>query len=478
MSETHPGRGHVMVIGGGISGLAAAYFLAEGGAGRVTVLESSSRLGGKLYADEIAGVPVDLGAESMLARRPEAVELARAVGLAEDLVAPETTKASLWTRGRLRAMPGGSLMGVPGDIAGLAASGVLSAAGLARLPLDHVLPRTKVGEDVAVGGYVAARMGREVVDRLVGPLLGGVYAGNAYEISMRAAVPQLYGIARSGRSLIEGVRELQKKAAAGPQAGGAVFAGIRGGVGRLPAAVAQACREAGASIETDAQVRELRRTDAGWQAVVEGPDGAVRVLDADAVVLAVPAPVAGRLLAGESPAAAGELGAVEHASLALVTMAYRSRDLTKVLPGSGFLVPPVDGRTIKASTFSSGKWGWVGQADPETFVLRTSIGRYGDEADLSWDDTDLVRLSREDLSEAVGLTAAPVAARVTRWENGLPQYPVGHLARVARVREHVGKLPGLAVCGAVYDGVGIPACVASARKAADRLLGTPARMTS
>jgi len=474
MNGTQPPRGHVIVIGGGISGLAAAYFLGEGGAARVTVLEASGRLGGKLYADEIAGVPVDLGAESMLARRPEAVALARAVGLGDDIVAPETAKASLWTRGRLRAMPGGSLMGVPGDLGTLAASGVLSAAGLARLPLDHVLPRTKTGEDVAVGTFVAARMGREVVDRLVDPLLGGVYAGNAYEISMRAAVPQLYEIARSGRSLIEGVRDLQRRTAAKPpqaQAGASVFAGIRGGVGRLPVAVAQACRKAGTVIETDTAVRELRRTEAGWQVVVDGPDGAGRLLTADAVVLAVPAPVAARLLAGESPVAAGELAAVEYASLALVTMAYRSRDLAKVPPGSGFLVPPVDGRTIKASTFSSGKWGWVGEADPDTFVLRTSIGRHGDEADLAWEDTDLVRLSREDLIEAVGLTAAPVAARVTRWENGLPQYPVGHLPRVARVREQVGKLPGLAVCGAVYEGVGIPACVASARKAADRLLG-------
>lgn len=471
MSEKHHPRGHVIVIGGGISGLAAAHFLLEGGVRQVTVLEASSRLGGKLYADEIAGVPVDLGAESMLARRPEAVALARAVGLGEEIVAPATASASLWSRGRLRRMPRGGVMGVPGDLAQVAASGVLSAAGLARAPLDHVLPRTRVGEDVAVGEFVAARLGREVVDRLVWPLLGGVYAGDAYQISMRAAVPQLYEAARSGRSLIEGVRDIQRRAAARKQ-DGPVFAGIRGGVGRLPVAVAEACRRAGARIDTDAPVRELRRTGQdGWQVVVATADE-TRVLDAEAVVLAVPAPVAARLLAGESPAAAGELATVEYASLALVTMAYRSRDLAAVPPGSGFLVPPVEGRTIKASTFSSCKWQWNADADPDTFVLRTSIGRYGDEADLAWDDTDLVRLSREDLGEAVGLTAAPVAARVTRWEGGLPQYPVGHLTRVARVREHVGKLPGLAVCGAVYDGVGIPACVASARAAADIVLGT------
>ncbi|MEU6171659.1 protoporphyrinogen oxidase [Streptantibioticus parmotrematis] len=473
---------HVVVVGGGISGLAAAHRLLAGGA-RVTLLEADSRLGGKLYADEIAGVPVDLGAESMLARRPEAVGLAREVGLAADLQPPATASAALWTRGRLRPMPRGHIMGVPGDLGPLSASGVLSPAGLARIPLDHVLPRTRVGEDVAVGAFVAARLGREVVDRLVEPLLGGVYAGDAYRISMRAAVPQLFEAIRGRRSLIEGVRAAQRKAAAqqaaAQQASGravsgepSVFMGIRGGIGRLPLAVADACRAAGADLRTGTEVSALRRTALGWTLDVRGPEGPGQ-LAADAVLLAVPAPVAARLLASEAPVAAAELDTVEYASMALVTMAFRRRDLLGLPGGSGFLVPPVDGRTIKASTFSSRKWGWVDAAGPDTFVLRTSVGRHGDEADLAWDDTDLVRLSREDLGRAAGITAAPVAARVTRWNGGLPQYPVGHLERVARIREHVAKLPGVAVCGALYDGVGIPACVGGARAAADRLLGEP-----
>jgi oxygen-dependent protoporphyrinogen oxidase len=461
-----PAAGHVVVIGGGISGLAAVYDLARSGAA-VTLLEAGDRLGGKLHADEIAGVPVDLGAESILARRPEAVTLAREVGLGDELEAPAVLGATLWTRGRLRPMPKGHVMGVPGDLGPLASSGVLSAAGLARLPLDHVLPRTEVGEDVAIGRYVAARLGHEVVDRLVEPLLGGVFAGNAYELSLRASVPQLYEAARGGRSLIEAAREIQQKAAAAG-ATGPVFNGIRGGIGRLPLAVADACRALGAVIETGAPVRELRRTGRhGWQAVL-----ADRTIEADAVVLAAPAPAASRLLAAESPAAAAELSAVEYAGMALVTMAFRRRDLHQLPVSSGFLVPPVDGRTIKASTFSSHKWGWLGEAGGDTFVLRTSVGRHGNEADLAWDDTDLVRLSREDLGEAVGLRAAPVAARVTRWDAGLPQYAVGHVGRVARIREQVAKLPGLAVAGAVYDGVGIPACVGSGRRAAGEVLAT------
>ncbi|MFF5252946.1 protoporphyrinogen oxidase [Streptomyces leeuwenhoekii] len=461
--ETPAGTGHVVVIGAGIAGLAAAHRLLERGA-RVTVLEASGRVGGKLLTGEIAGVRVDLGAESMLARRPEAVGLARAAGLADRLQPPATATASLWTRGALRPMPKGHVMGVPGTADAL--SGVLSEEGLARIERDAALPRTEIGDDVAVGAYVAERLGREVVDRLVEPLLGGVYAGDAYRISMRSAVPQLFEAARTHASLTEAVRALQGRTATAPPSG-PVFTGIRGGIGTLPPAVARSVRARGGDIVTDAPVTELRRTaPTGWR-VVAGE----RVLHADAVVVAVPAPAAARLLRAEAPAAAAELAAVEYASMALVTLAYRRSDAGALPEGSGFLVPPVDGRTIKASTFASRKWGWIAEEDPGLVVLRTSVGRYGETEILGRDDEGLVAVSRHDLKEATGLDAEPVATRVTRWTDGLPQYPVGHHARVARVREHVAALPGLAVCGAAYDGVGIPACVASAYAAVDQIHG-------
>ncbi|MER5513445.1 protoporphyrinogen oxidase [Streptomyces sp. NPDC002763] len=502
MSATVTGTGrHVVVIGAGIAGLAAAHRLLERGV-RVTVLEASERVGGKLLPGEIAGVRVDLGAESMLARRPEAVALAREVALDDRLRPPATATASIWTRGALRLMPKGHVMGVPGTAAAL--SGVLSEEGLARIERDADLPRTEVGDDVAVGEYVAGRLGREVVDRLVEPLLGGVYAGDAYRISMRSAVPQLYQAARTHDSLTEAVREIQAKAAANQQTG-PVFMGIEGGVGTLPLAVADSVRARGGEIVTGAPVTELRRVgpgtarDFGHDGSPAGGSGPARagagaadhgdreagrggpgtgwrvvagdrVRYADAVIVAVPAPVAARLLRAEAPAAAAELAAVEYASMALITLAYRRADLA--LPeGSGFLVPPVDGRTIKAATFASQKWGWIADEDPDVVVLRTSVGRYGETEVLGRADGDLVDVSRHDLRAATGLAADPLATRVTRWTDGLPQYPVGHHARVARVREHVAGLPGLAVCGAQYDGVGIPACIASAYAAVDQLGG-------
>ncbi|MET9856234.1 protoporphyrinogen oxidase [Streptomyces sp. NPDC006450] len=465
--------GHVVVIGGGIAGLAAAHRLLGQGL-RVTLLEAGPRLGGKLRSGELAGLRVDLGAESVLARRPEALELARAVGLGGALQPPATATARLWTRGVLRPLPGGHVMGVPGDLAPLAASGVLSAEGLARAGAEDALAPEEIGEDVALGEYVAARLGHEVVDRLVEPLLGGVYAGNAYRISMRAAVPQLFEAARSHASLGEGVRELQARAARAGQTG-PVFSGIDGGIGRLPLAVAEACRAAGARILLDTPAHELTRTATGWRVVADAPGGA-EAIEAAGVVLAVQAGPAARLLDRIAPAAATELRGVEYASMALVTMALRRRDLPAGIAdggASGFLVPPVDGRTIKASTFSSNKWAWAGN-DPDLFLLRTSVGRHGDEGDLKRSDEDLVEVSLTDLGAAVGLapTVRPVASTVTRWDGGLPQYPVGHLGRVARIRSAVAALPGLAVCGAVYDGVGIPACIASAGKAADVVIAT------
>ncbi|MFJ7420918.1 protoporphyrinogen oxidase [Streptomyces uncialis] len=456
-----PSPRHFAVVGGGVSGLAAALRLLRGGA-RVTLLEASGRVGGKLLPGEIAGARVDLGAESILARRPEAVDLAREVGLADRLRPPATATASLWTRNTLRPMPKGHVMGVPGTADALA--DILSPAGLRRAAAEHELPPLdpdSLGEDTAVGALVAARLGREVVDRLVEPLLGGVYAGDAYRISLRMAVPQLFEAARTHPSLTDAVRAIQRRAAAHPDPG-PVFLGIEGGVGTLPLAVADAVRALGGDIRLGAPVTELRRTpDARWR-ITAGD----QVLDTDGVVVALPAPAAARLLTDRAPAAAAELNAVEYASMALVTLAYR-RDTVRLPAGSGFLVPPVDGHTVKASTFASQKWDWIAAGAPELLVVRTSVGRYGDQADLARDDSELVALSRGDLRDAVGLTAEPVATRVTRWDDGLPQYPVGHHARVARVRAQLAALPGLAVCGAAYDGVGIPACVASGHAAAD-----------
>ncbi|MEV4891937.1 protoporphyrinogen oxidase [Nonomuraea sp. NPDC055795] len=456
-------RAHVVIVGGGISGLAAAWHLRHNGGERVkvTVLEGSPRIGGKLHASEVAGVRVDEGAEAMLARRPEGKDLAKAVGLGDDLVSPGTTSAAIYSRGVLRTMPKGQVMGVPADLTELARSGIISPAGLLRVPLDQVLPATLVRTDVSVAAYIRARMGAEVLDRLVEPLLGGVYAGRSDRLSLEATMPGIAIAARTERSLLGATREIVGDA---PKAAGPVFTSLRGGLGSLPEAVAKAC---GADIRTGVTVRELRRTESGWQ-LVTGPVPRPEVIEADAVILAVPAAPAARLLREEVPKAAAELARIEYASMAIVTLAYTLDAFPELPTGSGYLVPPVEGRPVKAVTFSSVKWPHLSD---DLLIVRCSVGRIGEEHLLQRADSELVSLATAEMAEVMGVRGLPVDTRVTRWGGALPQYNVGHLDRVARVRAAVAVQPGLAVCGAAYDGLGIPACVATARTAAARILG-------
>lgn len=440
----------VVVIGGGVAGLVAARDLAAAGRD-VLLLEGATQIGGKLRSGEVAGLTVDVGAEAMLARRPEGVDLAAELGA--ELVHPTSAASAVWSRGVLRTMPR-SLMGVPFDLDQLAASGVLSAAGLARARHEVA---TEVDGDISVGDLVAARLGDELVDRLVEPLLGGVYAGHSRRLSAAAAVPQLLAMARRG-SLLE-------QAAAVPTSPTPVFATLPGGMGRLPGLL----REGGGfEARTSATVRALRRTSGRsprW-ALTVGPTTSPEVVEAETVVLATPSAPAGRLLADAVPAASAELAAIATASVAVVTLAFRAQDVPDALfERSGFLVPPIEQRTIKASTFSFAKWAWVRELDPDVVVLRTSLGRHGEETTLQATDEGLVRVSLADLASLAGITARPVDTHVQRWGGGLPQYAVGHLDRVARIRAAVGQHPGLAVCGAAYDGVGIPAVIGSARRA-------------
>jgi oxygen-dependent protoporphyrinogen oxidase len=464
-------RPHVVIVGGGIAGLAAAYFLRDEPA-EVTVLEGSPRLGGKLTASEVAGVSVDAGAEALLRRRPEGTDLISAVGLGERLVLPGTPASAIWSRGALHPLPPRQFMGVPADLDGLAASGVLSAAGLTRARQDLELPATPRDGDVPVAAYIGARFGPELVDRLVDPLLGGVYAGRSEQLSFEATLGPLASAAGSHRSLAEAVGSLMPappaaRPGADAPARPAVFTTLTDGLGALPAAVAAA---SGATVRTRAGVRELTRTATGWRLVVGSAADPEEIL-ADAVVLALPARPASRLLSGVpgASAAAAALAAIEYASMAIVTLAYPRSRFPVNRERSGYLVPAVEGRAVKAVTFSTIKWPHLVDPRDPVDLIRCSIGRIGEEGVLQRDDADLVALAAAELADQTGAQGPPVDTRVTRWGGGLPQYTVGHLDRVATIHDAVGAQPGLAVCGAAYAGIGIPACIATADSAAQRV---------
>ena len=485
-------RPHVVIVGGGIAGLAAAFFLRDEPV-RVTVLEGSPRLGGKLSVSEVAGVAVDEGAEALLVTRPEGTGLIAQVGLAGDRVEPGTTSSAIWTLGALRPLPRRQFMGVPSDLAELARSGVVSGDGAARASQDLELPPTARDGDVPVADFVGARFGAEVVDRLVDPLLGGVYAGRSSDLSFDATMPALAAASRRYRSLAEAAGSLlpppvpvpagdQDRAPAGTRSGGSVFTTLAGGLGLLPTFLAKA---SGAEVRTTAMARALSPAPTGpgarrgWRLTV-GSAAAEEHIDADAVIIAVPARPASRLLAGVPGAsvAVTAFGEISYASMAIVTLAYPRSAFPgaglAALGWSGYLVPAVDGRAVKAVTFSTVKWPHLADATVSGAgpleIVRCSVGRIGEEALLQRADEDLAAVAAAELEAATGVRGAPVAHRVTRWGGALPQYTVGHLDRVARIRAAVAGQPGLAVCGAAYDGVGIPACIATARAAASQVM--------
>jgi protoporphyrinogen/coproporphyrinogen III oxidase len=470
------GRSAVAIVGGGISGLAAAYLLRDAGV-TVTVLEGSPRLGGKLAVSEVAGVAVDAGAEALLARRPEGTGLIADLGLAGELEAPGTTSAGIWTRGRVRPLPRRQFMGVPADFDELAATGIVSEPGLVRARQDCTRPARAPAADESVAARVGDRLGAEVVDRLVEPLLGGVYAGRCDDLSFAATLPALARAAHDHASLADAAASLLPPADPDPRgadrpAQPPVFTTLTRGLGSLPAVLAA---RSGAVVRTSAMVRELTRTPVGWRLTV-GSAHAPEWVDADAVIIAVPATPASRLLnsaaggAATASRAAVALAEIKYASMAIITLAYSVTAFPEPVTGSGFLVPAVDSRAVKAVTFSTVKWPHLQRDNPDVHLVRCSVGRLGEDAWLQRDDAELAALAAADLAAATGVRGDPVDVRVTRWGGGLPQYSVGHLDRVAAVRAALATVPGVAVCGAAYDGVGIPACIATARLAANQVL--------
>ncbi len=473
MEQSGP-RPVIAIVGAGIAGLAAAFFLRDEPA-QVIVLDGAARPGGKLAVAEVAGCRVDVGAEALLTRRPEGTSLIEAAGLGADLVPAGTTAARIWSRGEMRPLPARQFMGVPADAAELAQTGLLSAAGLARARQEPGLPGTARDGDVPVASYVAARFGPEVVDRLVDPLLGGVYAGRSDELSFEATLPALADASRRHRTLTAAAAAVLPPRAADPAHGAAaappwpaVFSSLTGGLGTLPPALAAA---SGADVRTGAMARELVPTARGWRLTI-GSAHAPQWLDADAVILALPARPASRLLAGVPGAAAASaaLAGISYASMAIVTLAYPAAAFPRLPDTSGYLVPAVDGHPVKAVTFSSVKWPQLRQRAEDLTFVRCSLGRIGEEQVLQRDDAELTALAAADLAAATGVRGAPAASLVTRWGGALPQYTVGHLDRVARIQASLASQPRLAGCGAVYAGVGIPACIATARTAVDQVV--------
>ena len=448
----------LVVVGAGITGLTAAF---EWRRARpdddVVVLEGAPRLGGKIGRTELAGQWYDTGPEALLARVPEAVELVEALGLADQLVAPQTTQASIVLPDGRHPLPAGTVQGVPTSAEGL--DGVLTPVGVARVRAEAELPPLRLDGDVSVGALLRERLGDEVVDRLVEPLLGGVYAGRPDDLSLAATMPALAAQLRSVPSVLAGaIAARDAGARSRGDVDGPVFVTVRDGIGALPDALVAASR---ADVRLGAPVTGVRRVPGGFELTVAGA-----TLTADAVVLATPAAPTARLLTDLAADAVEPLQGIPYASMAVVAMAFPGQP---VAAGSGLLVPPVTGRLVKGVTVSSAKWPHL--SGDGLLRVRSSVGRFGDETQLQRDDDDLAAAVVADVADLLDLERRePVQATVVRWGGGLPQYLVGHPQRVAAIRSAVDAVPGLAVAGAAYGGVGVPACIRDARRAVAALL--------
>lgn len=445
-----------VVVGGGISGLVAAYRLMSSGVD-VTLLEAADRLGGKIHSTPFAGLPaVDTGADAFLARVPDAVELCRELGFGDELISPATGSAFIWTRGALRRVPTPNFLGVPLDANSLRASGIVDDESVESIAAD--LQRTvddgAPEGDESVGSLVRRRLSGDILERLVDPLLGGIYAGDADRLSLRSGAPQIAAAAAADASLVRALRA-QQHAAAARAPGTPVFFAPPDGMSRL---VRELRRRLGDRVALGAPVETIERDRDGWR--VDGRSTNV-------VVLATPAYATAKLLSEIAPSSAKVVGGIEYAGVALVTFAFPRKDGV-ALDGSGFLVPKPDGRLLTACSWASMKWAHLDQGDH--LIVRASAGHFGNQSALALDDETLVKRMLEELHESTGTNGQPAEVRISRWPQSFPQYTPGHAERVDALETSLRReAPGVAVTGAAYRGIGIPACVGAATRVAAQL---------
>ncbi|MGZ8378980.1 MAG: protoporphyrinogen oxidase [Gemmatirosa sp.] len=457
---------HVLVVGGGISGLAAAESLVRADPRvRVTVVEAADRLGGIIGTERTDGLVMERGPDVVVAAKPAVRLLCERLGIADRLHGTRVRGAYIYRAGALRRMPAGLSGLMPTRLGPLATSRLLSIRGLIRFASEpwRAADAPLSGEDESLERFVVRRMGREAYDRLVEPLLTGIYAGDGGRLSLAATFPQVRDLEREHGSLLRGLRA---RAATSPAStADSPFLSLPTGLQELPEALERRLTATGrVSIRTGVAAREIRAPAIGGPALTLA-DGSTIL--GDALVLALPARASAALLAPLDPMLGQELQAIPHGSTATVTLAHAAADVPRPLDATGYVVPRIEGRAALACTWASSKL--AGRAPADTALFRLFFGGARRPELPTWDDDALLALARTELREVIGVTAAPRLVRVTRWLDAMPQYELGHQARVAGIEARVAQLPWLALAGNAFHGVGVPDCIRSGEAAAARV---------
>ncbi len=467
---------HVVIVGGGIAGLTAAFSLYEQAAGAglsltCTLIEAGCEWGGKIVTHRVGDLTIEAGPDSFLSQKPWGLELCQKLGLSVRLINTNDhqKKTFVYSRGRLRELPEGLVVIVPTKLGPFLKSGLISWPGIARMGLDLVLPAKRDGGDESLASFFSRRLGREAFQQVVEPLMAGIYAGDATQISLRATFPRFLDLEQKHGSLIRGMLASRP---AGATSGRTMFVTLQDGLVELVQALLAKLTAVGAKLMAQQSVAAMRVRQTGtnhpigWTYDLTLESGAV--ISADAVVLATPAFVSADLVRPLSPLASELLGAIPYASTATVSLAYKTGTLGGQIHGFGFVVPRTEGRDLLAATWTSLKW--PHRAPASQTLVRCYLGGIGRERILQEDDAALIRRVREELKDMTGVTGEPVYAEVNRWDRGMPQYTLGHLDRLETIQRSLDRYPGLLLAGAAYRGIGIPDCIRDGTDAASGVI--------